>query len=209
MSLGGTAAYGRIGDDLPELVRSAVAEAMRVGFEFCVRPEIGRLLATCAAALPVGSLVAETGTGTGAGLAWMVSGARPGVRFISYELDTDRAAIAQNVFGHLSNVEVVCGDASEVFDRGPFDLLVLDGGPGSGKTAGSDPVDPVEVLRAGGTMTIDDYTPATSWPPMHEGQEDGSRVHWLSHPNLKSTEVRVAPDLAVLVCRYLPDRGGR
>jgi predicted O-methyltransferase YrrM len=205
MSLGGTAAYGSIGYDVPELVRTAVAEATRVGFEFCVRPEIGRLLATCAAALPVGSLVAETGTGTGAGLAWMVSVADPGVRFFSYELDTDRAAIAENVFGHLSNVDVVCGDAAELFNRGPFDLLVLDGGPGSGKTAGS-PVDPVEVLRPGGTMTIDDFTPATSWPPMHEGQEDASRVHWLSHPNLKSTEVRVAPDLAVLVCRYLPHR---
>jgi len=208
MSLGGTAAYGFIGDDLPELVRRAVAEATRVDFEFCVRPEIGRLLATCAGALPVGSLVAETGTGTGAGLAWMVSAADPGVRFISFELDTERAAIAQNVFGHLSNVDVVCGDASELSDRGPFDLLVLDGGPGSGKAAGSVAVDPVEVLRPGGTMTIDDFTPATSWPPMHEGREDGSRMHWMSHPNLKSTEVRVAPDLAVLVCRYLPHHVG-
>ncbi len=209
MSLGGTAAYGLMKENLPELVRTAVAEGVRVGFEFCVRPEIGRLLATCAAALPPGSLVAETGTGTGAGLAWMVSGAAPGVRFISYELDAGRAAIAQDVFGHLANVDVVGGDASELFGRGPFDLLVLDGGPGSGKTSGSAPVDPVEVLRPGGTLTIDDFTPATSWPPMHDGQEDASRVHWLSHPNLKSTEVRVAPDLAVLVCRYLPDRSDR
>jgi len=83
MSLGGTAAYGLARIDVPELVKSAVAEATRVGFEFCVRPEIGRLLATCAAGLPIGSLVAETGTGTGAGLAWMVSGSDSGVRFVS------------------------------------------------------------------------------------------------------------------------------
>jgi predicted O-methyltransferase YrrM len=146
-------------------VRSAVSEATRVGFEFCVRPEIGRLLATCAAALPVGSLVAESGTGTGAGLAWMVSSSDPGVRLVSYERHTDRAAIAQEIFGHLANVEVVCGDASELFARGPFDLLVLDGGPGSGKTSGSAVVDPVEVLRPGGTMTIDDFTRRSAGTP--------------------------------------------
>jgi len=67
---------------------------------------------------------------------------------------------------------------------------------------GSTVVDPAEVLRPGGTMTIDDYAPATSWPPMFDGQVE-SRVDWLSHPALESTEVRVAPDLAVVVCRYL------
>ena len=49
-------------------------------------------------------------------------------------------------------------------DRG-VSVSVHDGGPGSGKTPDAIVVDPVEVLRPGGTMTIDDYTPANSWPP--------------------------------------------
>ncbi|HWM18386.1 MAG TPA: hypothetical protein VNO51_01770 [Ilumatobacteraceae bacterium] len=188
---------------MPELVRAAVAQATGLGFELCVRPEIGRLLGTLAAGLPAGSRVGETGTGTGAGLAWMVTAASPSVRFLSYERAPDRAKAAQSLFGHLPNVEVVLGDSSELFTRGPFDLLVHDGGPGSGKMPGSTGVDPTVVLRPGGTMTIDDDTPATSWPPMFDGQIDEGRVHWLSHPALESTEVRVAPDLAVVVSRYL------
>jgi hypothetical protein len=53
-------------------------------------------------------------------------------------------------------------------------------------------------------MTIDDYLPAASWSPTFNGKIDESRRHWLSHPALRSTEIRVAPDLAVVVCRFLP-----
>ena len=45
-------------------------------------------------------------------------------------------------------------------------------------------------------MTVDDYTPTTTWPPMFGSTVDESRVHWLEHPILRSTEVRVAADLA-------------
>jgi predicted O-methyltransferase YrrM len=205
MSIGGTASYGRpAGVEVPALVRAAVAAAEVLGFEFCVRPETGRLLATLAAGLPPGSLVGETGTGTGAGLAWMVAAADSRVRFVSFEREGKRAEAAREVLAGRPNVEVVCGDSAAMFSRGPFDLLVHDGGPGSGKIPGSQPVDPVDVLRPGGTMTIDDYTPTNSWPPTFDGEVDESRLHWLAHPVLTSTEVRVAPDLAVIVCRYLP-----
>ena len=89
MSLGGTASYrdpARRGD-LPDLVSSAVAAAEAVGFEFCVRPEIGRLLAALAGGVPPGGSIGETGTGTGAGVAWMQSAAHPETRIVSYELD--------------------------------------------------------------------------------------------------------------------------
>jgi predicted O-methyltransferase YrrM len=204
MSIGGTASYAGPGwQNVPELVQRAVAAAGRLGFEFCVRPETGRLLQTLAAGLPGGSLVGETGTGTGAGLAWMLTSADPNVRFLSYEREPERAGAARSLFADLPNVEIVCGDSADLFTNGPFDLLVHDGGPGSGKVVGSDVVDPAEVLRPGGTMTIDDYTPTVSWPPMFHGQIDRSRVHWLSHPELRSTEIRVAPDLAVVVCRLM------
>lgn len=190
---------------MPPLVLEAVEQAEHLGFELCVRPEIGRLLAVLAGGLPPGSLVGETGTGTGAGLAWMVDAADPAVRFVSYELDQTRAATARTLFAAHPNVEVVHGDAAGLFERGPFDLLVHDGGPAAGKTPGTEPVDPTRVLRPGGTMTVDDYTPTDTWPPMFDGAPDVGRIHWLSHPDLRSTEVRVAPDLAVVVCRYLPD----
>jgi predicted O-methyltransferase YrrM len=102
------------------------------------------------------------------------------------------------------NVEVVSGDAVGLMERGPFDLLVLDGGPGSEKKAGA-PVEPATLLRPGGALTVDDYTPTTTWPPMHEGGVDESRVHWLLHPDLQATEIRVATDLSVVVARYFPD----
>lgn len=206
MSRGGTQSY-RLIDGMPDLVQAAVERAEELDFELCVRPEIGRLLSVLAAALPDESLVGETGTGTGAGLAWMVSAASPGVRFVSFELNPGRAAAAQELFDHHPNVDVFCGDATQIFERGPFDLLVHDGGPGSGKSPGSAPVDPATVLRPGGTMTVDDYTPTTTWPPMFNTMVDESRVHWLEHPLLRSTEVRVAADLAVVVCRYLPAQG--
>lgn len=209
MSRGGTGRYSNEAEGgVPHLVRAAVAAACELDFDLCVRPEIGRLLAVLAGGLPAGSLVGETGTGTGAGLAWMVAAAGPDVRFVSYELDEARADAARALFADHPNVDVVCGDAAELFGRGPFDLLVHDGGPGSGKGSdGSTPVDPNDVLRPGGTMTVDDFTPTDTWPPVFGGEIDAGRVHWLDHPELRSTELRVAPDLAVIVCRRLPRSG--
>ena len=136
MSSGGTDRYtAESSGDLPALVTAAVERARALGFELCVRPEIGRLLAVLAGGLPPGSLVGETGTGTGAGLAWMATAAHPGVRFISY--------------------------------------------------------------RAGGG-------PCRCGAGALNGAPDESRVHWLDHPQLRATEIRVAPDLAVIVCRHLP-----
>ena len=206
MSMGGTSSYRDLPANftVPQLVRDAVSAAERLDFGLCVRPEIGRLLGVLAAGLGSGALIGETGTGTGAGLAWLFARAPSGCRFLSYEIDPDRAAAARRLFADHDNVTIVTGDAAGLFADGPFDLLVLDGGPGSGKTPDDPPVDPSKVLRPGGTVTVDDYTPATSWPPTFGDQPDTSRIHWLTHPDLHATEVQVAPDLAVIVGRYLP-----
>ncbi len=187
---------------LPTLVTNAVNEAIRLGFEFCVHPSTGRLLSVLAGGVPAGGLVGETGTGTGAGLAWMVT-ANPTARFLSVEKDGARVEAARRVFADHPNVEIIHGDAGELFERGPFDLLVHDGGWGSGKT---DPrrIDPIVVLKPNAVMTIDDYEPMTQWPPLFDGKPDTARIDWLTDPRFVSTEITVADHMAVIVCRLRP-----
>lgn len=83
----------------------------------------------------------------------MASVADEDVSLVSVEIDPDRAVAAQRVFEDRSDVTVLHGEAAALFARGPFDLLVQDGGWGSGKMGG-EKVDPTEVLTEGGVMTI-------------------------------------------------------
>jgi len=189
----GTAAYDGL-TDLPPLVERAVAIAQREGFANSCRPEQGRLLLALAAGAQT---IGETGTGCGVGLAWLASGARPGTRLVSVELDAERARLAAELFAGLPQVTVIGGDWPEIHRAAPFDLLVLDGGA-HGKSGGM-PADPQALLRPGGTIVIDDLTPATDWPPRFGGQVDEARLHWLTHADLDAAELRLAPDLAALV----------
>ena len=199
MSSGGTQKYlDEV--DLPPLVAAAVDAAQRIGFDLCVHPATGRLLQVLAAGVGAGGVIGETGTGTGAGLAWLASGARLDVSLISVELDAERAAAANQVFASSPNVTVMHGDAGQLFERGPFDLLVLDGGWGSGKNDGP-VVEVAEVLTEGGVITIDDFTPMQTWPPTFEGSTDAAREHWLTHADLLATEVRVDPTMSVIIGR--------
>jgi predicted O-methyltransferase YrrM len=201
MSPGGTAAHENV-TGLPPLVARAVRLAREEGFGCSCRPEQGRLLLALAGGAEA---IAETGTGCGVGLAWLASGARPGARLVSVELDRRRAERAAELFSGLPQVTVRHGDWREIGRDGPFDLLVLDGG-GQGKD-GTEPADPQALLRPGGTLVIDDLTPATQWPPRFRGEVDAARMHWLAHPGLDAAELRLAPDLAALVAtRRWPPR---
>jgi predicted O-methyltransferase YrrM len=189
----GTAAYDGL-TDLPPLVERAVSAARRAGFANSCRPEQGRLLFALAAGAQT---IGETGTGCGVGLAWLASGARPGTRLVSVEIDAERARLAVELFADLPQVAVIDGDWPEIYRSAPFDLLVLDGGA-HGKRGGI-PADPQALLRPGGTLVIDDLTPATDWPPRFDGQVDEARMGWLTHAGLDAAELRLAPDLAALV----------
>ena len=193
MSPEGTPRYEGL-TDLPPLVERAVDLARREGFAYSCRPEHGRLLSALAAGA---GRIGETGTGCGVGLAWLASGARPGTRLFSVELDAGRAALAAELFAGQPQVTVFHGNWTAIAREAPFDLLVLDGG-GQAKAGGA-PADPEALLRPGGTLVIDDLTPASAWPPLFEGQPDPGRMHWHNHPAVDAAEVRLAPDLAALV----------
>ncbi len=100
--------------------------------------------------------------------------------------------------------EVVEGDWTALRPAAPFDLLVLDGG-GQGKK-GDEPIEPGEWLRQGGVLVMDDFTPASSWPPTYGGRVDSARLHWLQHPELCAAEVRVAPESSTIVATYVGRR---
>ncbi|MGW7340704.1 O-methyltransferase [Streptomyces sp. NPDC054808] len=200
MSPHGTDAYRDDDGTLPALVVRAVAAARAHGFAFSCRPEQGRLLQLLAAGASHG--IAETGTGCGVGLAWLASGARPGNRLVSVERDAERVRVARGVFRDRPEVEILHGDWRRVEEHRPYDLLVLDGG---GQAKGDGAADPTRLLAPGGTLVVDDFTPATTWPPLFDGAPDHPRLHWLDHPALRSSELRLAPDLAAIVGTRLPD----
>lgn len=195
VSIQGTDAYRDL-RDLPPLVEQAVTAARRGGFRKSCLPSHGRLLQLLAGGIGDG-VIGETGTGCGVGLAWLASGARTGVRLVSIENDWLLADAARAVFGGVPAVSVLHGDWAELHAAGPFDLLVLDGG-GQGK-ASEPPVSPREWLRPGGIIVMDDFTPSQTWPPMHDGRPDRSRLYWLEHPDLLATEIRTEPGAASIV----------
>ena len=199
MSHGGTRAH-LAAPDLPPLVRAAAHSAAAQGFEQSCLPEHGRLLALLAGGIGPGA-IGETGTGGGVGLAWLASGAAPGARLVSVERDAALAANAGALFADRPGVRVLTGDWTELAAYAPFDLLALDGG-GQGKGT-EEPLDPATWLTLGGLLVIDDFTPMTTWPPVHDGRPDAARLHWLRHPRLAAAEVRVAPDAATIVATFL------
>jgi hypothetical protein len=60
-------------------------------------------------------------------------------------------------------------------------------------------VDPVELLKPGAGLVIDDFTPMTGWPPEFAGKVDADRMHWLEDQRLLTTEVRLTAEAASLV----------
>ncbi|MGC9665782.1 O-methyltransferase [Planosporangium sp. 12N6] len=198
MTLGGTAAYdGR--SDLPPLVAEAVRAARDSGFSLSCVPAQGELLRLLAAGVGAG-VIGETGTGSGVGLAWLTSGAHPEARLVSVERDPELAGGAREVFAGQPRVDVVTGDWADLARYGPFDLLVLDGG-GQGKGE-EPPLEPERWLRPGGVLVIDDFAPADGWPPRYDGAPDAARLHWLRHPRLLATQVRVTPEMATVLATY-------
>ncbi|MFF6874546.1 O-methyltransferase [Streptomyces sp. NPDC012474] len=178
---------------VPARVVAAERLAAEAGFEkSCIR-EVGMLLRAVAAAKP-GGVVAESGTGSGVGTAWLHSGLGVGARLVTVERDQELARRAAGVFAGDSRVSVLTGDWRLLEPHAPFDVFFCDGG---GKR--DDPGRVVELLAPGGILVLDDFTPSAEWPPRFEGEVDELRLFYLTHPDLDATEVSTTPVSSAIV----------
>src|SRR5207245_7638558 len=81
----------------PPLLGRALELARELGFERSSLPEVGRLLR----ALASGRFrIAEIGTGTGVGAAWIADALAPGAVFVTVEADPERAEAAARLLEH-------------------------------------------------------------------------------------------------------------
>ena len=163
---------------------------MELGFERSSIPEVGHLLHVLAAQRGR-ERVGEIGTGCGVGAAWIVSGLRPEVPFVSVELDRELAAAARRLFAGDDNVHVLTGDWHELMPpEAPFDLLFYDGGGKQHPERDGEQV--LGLLAPGGTLLMDDLTPGRPGP-------DPVREFWLRHPELAAVELLTTSASAAIV----------
>ncbi|WP_432478892.1 O-methyltransferase [Nocardioides sp. GXQ0305] len=179
--------------ELPDIVRRAFDVTRRAGYVSFCRNETGRLLATLAATR--GGTLAEFGTGTGVGTAWLRSGVRDDARILTAELDPKLAGAAAEIFTDDPQVEVRAADWETLKEEGPFSLLFLDAGDEDAVR-----VDAVaDLVEPGGIVVLDDLTPCEQWPPVFHGRVDTLREHWLTDERFTTVEVMVAADAATLI----------
>ncbi|MER7884611.1 class I SAM-dependent methyltransferase [Streptomyces fimicarius] len=178
---------------VPPRVVAAEEVAAGAGFTKSCTPEVGRLLGFAAAAKP-GGVIAESGTGSGVGTAWLHSGLGAGARLVTVERDEGLARRAADVFADDERVTVLTGDWRLLEQHAPFDVFFCDGG---GKR--DDPRRVVELLAPGGLLLLDDFTPSPDWPPRFGGEVDELRLFYLTHPDLDATEVLTTPSSSVIV----------
>ena len=178
---------------LPGVVSRAFDVSRKAGYVSFCRNETGRLLATLAATRS--GTLAEFGTGTGVGTAWLRSGIRDDSHILTAELDPKLAGAAAKIFVDDDRVEVLAADWSTLLDKGPFSLLFLDSGEPTEVSVDS----VADLVEAGGIVVLDDFTPCEVWPPITHGRVDSLREQWLTDERFTAVEVMVAPDASAIV----------
>lgn len=173
--------------DLPAAVAASYERARRHGFALSCEPEVGRLLATLAASVPVAGRILEMGTGVGAGTSWIVHGvgARDDVRLVSVDLDEQASAIAREA-AWPAWVTLQVGDVLAVLgDLGRFDLIFADAQ--GGKWTGLDRT--IAALQPGGLLLVDDMHPPRWMDDAHASHTARVRATLLAHAELASVEL--------------------
>ncbi|HEU4324633.1 MAG TPA: class I SAM-dependent methyltransferase [Roseiflexaceae bacterium] len=178
----------------PRAVLRAQALAQEQGFTASSLPEVGRLLAVLAAALP-GGRIAEIGSGCGVGAAWLASGMPPDATLVTIDSDPGRAEAVRLLFADDPRVRVLRGDWRALAEHGPFQLVFADGG----RAKAEQPDTVVDLLAPGGMAVLDDLTPEEHWPESWRGRPDATRDFWLHSPRLTSTEICVTECHAVIL----------
>jgi len=174
----------------PPLVDKALALTESLGFERSCRPEVGRLLHVLAASRGR-ERVAEIGTGTCVGAAWIVSALPPQTPFFTAESDPERAAAARALFADDENVHVLEGDWHELLPKAaPFDLVFYDATKQLRPREDGELV--AGLLAPGGIAVLDDLTPGFAGP-------DPVREFWLGRPDLAATEILTTPGSAAIL----------
>ena len=175
---------------------------MAMRFERSSIPEVGRLLGVLAASRPGGRL-AEIGTGTGVGAAWVVSSMGPEASFVTVEADDERASACERLFAEHPQVRVLRGDWHEVLPpEAPFDFLFFDGGgykrsPPAQMRAESEQA--LELVAPAGVVVMDNLTPEHLWPADGPAWPDALREFWLGNEALVATEFLTTPDSSAIV----------
>ncbi|MFC1442788.1 class I SAM-dependent methyltransferase [Streptacidiphilus sp. N1-10] len=178
---------------VPVRVSAAERAAAAAGFKLSCTPEVGRLLSMAAAAKPNGT-IAESGTGCGVGTAWLHSGLGSAARLVTAERDEELARAAADLFADDERVQVLPGDWRLLERHAPFDVFFCDGG---GKRDAQQQV--VDLLAPGGILVLDDFTPSPEWPPRFAGEIDELRLFYLTHPDLRATEILTTPTTSAVV----------
>ena len=174
--------------DVPPLAARAEEAARALGFDRSCLPETGRLLQLLAAQRGR-ARVAELGTGTGYGAAWIASALAPEIPLFTVELDDRLAAVAADLFADDPNVHVLHGDWHELLPpEAPFDLVFYDAPK---QQPESDGEQVVALLAPGGTIVLDDL-----WG---QPEKDAVREFWLNHPRLAASEIGVTREMAAIV----------
>lgn len=177
---------------MPDLVAQALDLSRQRGFITSTRHETGRLLAALAASRS--GTLAELGTGTGVGSAWLAHGASPKARIVSAELDASLAEEVQTLFVDVKNVDIVAGDWTTLSAYAPFSLLFVD------VQEVMENIDTLaDLIEPGGIAVLDDFVPSSHWPPIVDGHVDHIREQWLTDERFVAVELLIDADASLLI----------
>jgi predicted O-methyltransferase YrrM len=162
---------------IPPLVARVRAAARELGVTRSSRDEDGRLRHVLAARRGIGR-VAEIGSGTGVGTAWIAAALPPGVPLFTAETDAGRATAARAVFADDPDVHVLAGDWCEVLPpEAPFDLVFV-----AARDARDDLDAVLGIAAPGATLVVEDVAADRDRP-------DPVSSRWLDDPRLVAVEV--------------------